>query len=146
MRKTFFIALLTICCTFLSYSQEITVSSQTTSVSQEVSADFILQNMAMMDMFFLQNSIGSGEHALGIDPPASETFTIVATISGISITSDIPMTLIQLCDLSGRMIHQSPKDTSTTAYTIGGPFTKGTAYVVKIYCTSSIYSRRVIIQ
>lgn len=146
MRKTFFIALLTICSTFLSYSQEITVSSQTTSVSQEVSADFILQNMAMMDMFFLQNRIGSGEQTLGVDPPASETFTIIATTSGISITSSTPMTLIQLCNLNGLIIRQSQENLNKTSYIISGPFTEGTAYVVRIYCTDSIYSRRVIIQ
>ncbi len=115
------------------------------SYSKAISANFILQEIAMTDIFF-QNNIGDGEAVLGVEP-TTDKFEITATREQIDIKSENPMYCVELYTLAGTRLHRSPEDINAIEYIIKGKFSPG-VYVVAILCNNgdTLYSTRVIIK
>ncbi len=132
MRRTFFIALLTICSTFLSYSQD---------------TDFILQSIAMRDFLLMQDKINEQEHIFTIDTTETDTFQCTVRVVGnyIEIESNVYITSMKLENIAGQIIYKSSSDKIQIKSCTLGPLTIG-VYILYIYCKDQAYIKRVIIK
>ncbi|MCM1503218.1 MAG: T9SS type A sorting domain-containing protein [Bacteroidales bacterium] len=85
----------------------------------------------------------SGLELLGIENPTDNlSVTVTESENGLSITSNQPMTLVQLFDINGKMLRQYEPN-STLCFCEWSNFPAG-IYILTVNFKDSVYSKRIV--